>query len=190
MEDMENTVADPTDPTQIEAGEGPDLDEPCARCEELAGQLAAVTAERDALQAQVDKAAALPKAKTAAAPKKARKCGPIGKSDDSDRLTPAELLELIQAASMVEVVFSDGQREIADLAALAISGDAWKLMSHGLKLNLPELELIGPQGTSYHLAGYGLFLDGQQAAWGPCVDPYTIGGGRRYNIRDDVFFPG
>lgn len=152
---------------------------------EVQVQLAAVTAERDALQAAAERASAAPKVARAQSGGKARKVAVMAnpKAD--------ELLEAIAAAETVEVVFSDGARELVQIPALVVSGTVWAKMIGGLALRVPELLVYGPAvgQTSWPLAGYGLFLDGKQAAWAARADVLQIGGGMQVNLRDDVIFP-
>lgn len=152
---------------------------------EAQAQLATVTAERDALQAAVDKAAAAPKVSRSSGAAKARKAGPLQNPGASD------LLDAIAAADAVEVVFSDGRFELLQIPGLVVSGAAWAKVIGGVALRVPELLVHGPAvGTnSWPLAGYGLFLDGKQAAWAPRSDTLLIGGGMQVNLRDDVIFP-
>jgi len=163
------------------------------RCERLIGELAEVTAERDALKAAAEKVAAAPKAKAASALKKPRKIAPLVMKKDQDEansLTSLDLLELIQSAGAVELAFSDGAHEISGIAALVISGDAWSARSNGLALVLPELLVHGPaQGQSaYGLAGYGLLLDGELVAYSARPEVLQIGAGMAVNLAADVIF--
>lgn len=157
---------------------------------------ATLIAERDQLKAALDKAvsaaASAAKVIKSAAPKKPRKVGVLKGNLDAERLPPAELLELVQAASNVLVVFSDGRAEIAGIPALEISGNAWAVKSHGLALVLPELIVNGPAPGSgpYPLAGYGLFLDGELVAYQARPDVLQIGAGQRMNLKDDIIFAG
>jgi hypothetical protein len=155
------------------------------RVETAENEIAVLTAERDALQAVADKAAKAPKVSRAIAGAKPRKVGPLDNPGGSD------LLDAIAAAETVEVVFSDGKFELLQIPALVVSGVAWAKVIGGVALRVPELTLHGPAmgQNPWPLAGYGLFLDGKQAAWAPRPDTLMIGGGMQVNLRDDVIFP-
>jgi hypothetical protein len=155
------------------------------RVETAENEIAVLTAERDALQAVADKAAKAPEVSRAIAGAKPRKVGPLDNPGGSD------LLDAIAAAETVEVVFSDGKFELLQIPALVVSGVAWAKVIGGVALRVPELTLHGPAmgQNPWPLAGYGLFLDGKQAAWAPRPDTLMIGGGMQVNLRDDVIFP-
>lgn len=162
-----------------------DLDDAKTALADALALLETRTAERDALQAQIDAAAAAPKAKRAAPAAKARKAGPM------DNPKADELIAAIGEADLVELVFSDGKNELAGVAALEVSGNAWAKVIGGVALRLPELLVSGAaEGASgWPLKGYALFLDGKQAAWGPRPETLVLGGGRKFNLREDVIFP-
>lgn len=145
-------------------------------------ELAKVTDERDAALAKLAKMDAAPKARSGVA--KARKVGPV-----KDQLSPSELLELIGAANVVELAFSDGKKELS-IPARQISGRAWIVNAVGLKLQLPEFIVEGPDGGAQSLAGYGLFLDGEQVAWAPRPDVMEVVPRRKSDLRHDVVFTG
>lgn len=157
------------------------LDDAVTGLDEVNRQLASVTAERDALKAAAEKAAAAPKSARVQAAK-ARKCGPMDnpKSDD--------LLLAISAAEKVEVVFSDGKAEVAALSALSVSGNAWRKVMNGVQLALPSLIVDGPGPGTLEVAGYGLFLDGKQAGWAARMEVLRIPVGWKLNLTDDVLF--
>lgn len=162
------------------------LDKAEAKLAEVEASMAAMTAERDALQALVDTAAAVPAGKRSTrAAVKARKAGPV------DNPASDALLEAIGAAELVELVFSDGKSELGGLAAIEVSGNAWAKVIGGVALRLPELLVPGAAAgaSGWPLAGYALFLDGKQAAWGPRPETLVLGGGRQFNLREDVIFP-
>lgn len=143
-------------------------------------QLKTMTAERDAAVAQLAKLDAAPKARSGAI--RARKVGPV-----KDKIEPRELLELIGAANVVELAFSDGKKELT-IPARQISGKAWIVTAVGLKLQLPELIVEGPDGGAQSLAGYGLFLDGEQVAWAARPDVIEMVPRRKTDLRHDVVF--
>ena len=120
-------------------------------------------------------------------PAKPRKIGAI---DDDKAIEGDVLQEAIDAADTVEIVFSDGVREVAGLAPVAVSGDAWKQNAPftGLKLTTP-IEIEGPAGdTSVSIAGYALLLDGKQVAWCARDMPVQVAPRQRVSISDDIIF--
>lgn len=150
--------------------------------ETVTGERDAAIAERDALQAKLAKLDAAPRVRSGKA--KARKCGPI----DAGMPAPHDLLAEINAADLVEVVFSDGAVEVG-IPPVLPSGKAWAVTPVGLQLRVPELPVEAPMTGPVKLAGYGLFLDGKQVAWGPRADVLDLMPGRRMDMRHDVVFP-
>lgn len=130
--------------------------------------------------AKLAKLDAAPKAKSGVA--KARKVGPV-----NEVLSPNDLLELIGAAEVVELAFSDGKKELT-IPPRQISGQAWIVNAVGLKLQLPEFIVEGPDGGAQSLAGYGLFLDGEQVAWAARPDVMEVVPRRKSDLRHDVVF--
>ena len=158
------------------------------------GRVDALEAENERLKAQLatSKAAATvlrreAKALKAARPAKARLVAPLA---EDQLLSPDDLLALIGGADIVELVFSNGKREIAGIDPMLISGDAWGIGIAGLQLRVPELMVHGPAGgkAPYLLAGYGLLLDGELAAYGARGDVLAIAPGARMNLAQDVVF--
>lgn len=138
------------------------------------------------LSKKIEGAAAAPKATKGAKPAKARKIGPV-----DDQPASADLLELIGAAETVEVAFSNGKTEIAELAPLVIAGDAWKISLDRVQLNVPgDLIVHGPGGgkPSYSVMGYGLLLDGKLFAYATRSDVLQIGANSQVNLKDDIVF--
>ncbi|WP_408590083.1 hypothetical protein [Novosphingobium sp.] len=141
--------------------------------------LADIAAERDKLQADLEAAARAPQARNGSTTK-------LRKVAVLDNPKPDELLEQIRTADLVEIVFSDGKRELPSIAPRVIEGQAWQVNFIGLALNVPELlvEATGPG----EIAGYALFLDGKQAAWAPRPDLLRVGPGAKMNLQGDVLF--
>jgi hypothetical protein len=148
----------------------------------MTGERDAAIAERDALQAKLAKLDAAPRTRSGKA--KARKCGPI----EAAGFAPHELLAEIGAAELVEIVFSDGAVEVG-IPPVLPSGKAWAVTPVGLQLRVPELPVEAPMAGPVKLAGYGLFLDGEQVAWGPRADVLDVMPGRKMDMRHDVVFP-
>lgn len=158
------------------------------------GRVDALEAENDRLKAQLatSKTAATAlrreaKALKAVKPAKTRAIAPLA---DDAALSPDDLLALIGGAEIVELVFSNGTREIAGIDPMVISGDAWGIGIAGLQLRVPELIVDGPAGRKapYLLAGYGLLLDGELVAYRARGDVLAIAPGARMNLAPDVVF--
>lgn len=166
--------------------------------EKLTKDLGAMTADRDAARAELDVAAKgltkaktdLQKARAKAAPKppRLRAIGPIG--GDTPEPRGQDLLELIGAAETVELVFSDGQRELRGLPSQLIEGDAWALGANGVRLRGIELEVHGPAHGQppIRIVGYGLLLDGEPTAYQARIDVLELQPNGRANLKDDVIF--
>lgn len=162
-------------------------------------ELAAVNAELAKLQAAVKAAKAEPKTERAPKPAKARAvhAGAV-KGDVAAELAelPAgrerheALLEAIRAAETVEIVFGDGKRELGAIDPVRVTGDAWRVSIVGVQLAAPALILHGPQTgkPGFALAGYGLFLDGELAAYADRGGQLTLGGGSSHNVAPDIVF--
>lgn len=157
--------------------------------------LAAVTAERDAATADLAKAskavekgkADLKAARAKAAPKpaKLREIGPVADQPRGD-----DLLTLIGAADTVELVFSDGKREIGKLPPQLIEGDAWAQAANGVRLRGVSLPVYGPahDQPAIRLAGYGLLLDGELTAYAPRIEVLELKASQHADLKDDVIF--
>lgn len=88
----------------------------------------------------------------------------------------AEALEAAFAADTTELVFSDGRREIRELAPLTITGDAWRETPQGRVLNAePMLEPGDCQRESLDLRGFGLLNEaGEQVAYQALPDAIVV----------------
>lgn len=121
--------------------------------------------------------------------RKGRKVGPP-KGETVD-MAPAELIERINDAEEVEIVFSDGENEITGLPPVPVIGNnPWRTTGAGLLLQNTEIELHGPGygQTAYQIAGYGLFLDGKLAAYRQRPDVVNVGVNQTVKLVDDVVF--
>lgn len=166
---------------EFKAGLSPD-DAP-----QLAKRVADLEAERDAAIERAEKAERArdrAKAKVSAgeAPAKLRK---IAAGDD----TVTDIAAAIAAADKVEIVLSDGTREIDGVDPFVVEGEAWKPTPNGLMLSVP-LDLHGPGSgkPAYRIDGYALMLDGKQVAYRQRPDPITVVPGHTYKIEDDIIF--
>lgn len=157
--------------------------------------LAAMAAERDGAAAELaaaNKAVAkgktdLAKARAKAAPKpaKLRAIGPV-----ADQPRGEDLLTLIGAADTVELVFSDGKRELGSLPPQLIEGDAWAMAANGIRLRGVSLPVHGPAHGQppIKLAGYGLVLDGELTAYAARIDVFALQPNAQADLKDDVIF--
>lgn len=174
-----------------------DADAAKARVDELTAQVSTLEQEKGALSDQLDAAktriaelektlAEKPKGKVgkAAEPAKPRKAGPLA---DGKAVTGDALVELLAAADAadVEIVFSDGSREIAGVPPVAVAGDVWRQHPRGLMLREPVVIEGAPQPTQ--LRGYALFVDGKQVAFTP-RDAVALAPGQSVNLENDIYF--
>ncbi|WP_374650319.1 RyR domain-containing protein [Rhizorhabdus sp.] len=114
---------------------------------------------------------------------KRRACGPM------DRVDKATLGELIQSAAH-EVVFSDGQSEIAGLEPVMAKPDAWLRHANGWLFGESVL-VDGPQrgAAPFVVAGFGLFdEEGEQVAYSPLHEPVTVAPGSITEFRRTIIF--
>jgi len=114
-----------------------------------------------------------------------RKLGPL---PESKRLSIDELREDIADADTVEILFSDGKREIKTLGVRRVAGDAWAIRPGGLMLTKP-VELFGGAAGSAPIVvtGYALLLDGELAAY-TARDPLQIPAGGHMRLENDIIF--
>jgi hypothetical protein len=141
-----------------------------------------VVGERDQLAAALNDAVGHIKLIQGDAPGKLRK---VGTFKDQQ---PADDLGVILQSSEVELVFSDGKKEIAGLDPIKVSGaTAWQRRMDKWMLT-QRIVLSGPAGRDqpFNLVGIALLVDGKQIAWGPLPDPILISAGMQAELRDTV----
>jgi len=153
-----------------------------AQLASVSDELADAIAKRDALQAAADAAAAVPRSRASTGSVKLRKVA------DVDNPSTEDLMAAIAAAGTVELLFTDGAREISGMPARVIEGAAWQVSIIGVALALPQLIVTGPGPQIIELKGYALFLDGKQAAWAARPDVLRIAPGATMNLAGDVVF--
>lgn len=172
-------------------GNGMDRDAFVASLNAAADRLEAAEAELKTVSAERDKLKkAVPAATRTKAPK-ARKAAPIELKDGEFGPSAEELLQQVNKAKEVEIVFSDGKQEIVDIPAIGVTGDhPWMITGGRLKLVLNDLTVNGPAdaGESYDIDGYGLLLDGKLAAYGKRMDVAHVGANQQISLKDDVVF--
>lgn len=162
----------------------------------MTDRIARLDTELAAANDELAKAAATlaePKSAPAAKPARARKIDGSAvklKREGAKEERDQELLELIGAAGTVEIAFSNGKTEIAALPPVRIMGNAWRATMVGVQLTIPELLIHGPQpGTGAHaINGYGLYLDGELAAYMERGEQLTVPGGSTQNVAPDIVF--
>jgi hypothetical protein len=116
-----------------------------------------------------------PEARPFGAPKPAK--------SDEQAAERAAALAAAFAADTTELVFSDGRREIRELAPLVITGDAWRDTPNGRVLNAElDLEPGDCQRETMELRGFGL-LDEAGEQVGYCALPDAIVIGRNQHFR-------
>jgi hypothetical protein len=96
----------------------------------------------------------------------------------------AAALEAAFAGDTTELVYSDGKREIRELAPLTITGDAWRETPHGRVLNHEAvLEPGDCQRQEMTLAGFALLNEaGDQVGYCALPDPILIGRNQRFQL--------
>jgi hypothetical protein len=118
---------------------------------------------------------------------KGRTIEPIEYKEGEGPPDATTLLNQIQDANEVEVAFADEGKEVKEVPAEIIHGDdEWVASSIGLTLNTP-IE-IGPFDKSIRVEGYGLFLDGNLAAYQQRFEPLEIPAGRIWKLEGDIVF--
>jgi hypothetical protein len=104
--------------------------------------------------------------------------------NDDQKAARAEALEAAFAADTTELVFSDGRREIRELAPLVITGDAWRQTPQGrvLASEIP-LEPGDCQRDNFELAGFALLNEaGDQVGYCALPDPIVIGRNQTWSL--------
>jgi len=171
---------------QLAAENGARTDTIIELTEKLAAAAASVErleAERDNLEAERDKAIGKYRIAHRRQTGKGRKCAPLDKANDAD-----DVIEAIDGE--VELVFSDGAKEIVGLEPMTVTGSgAWLRHPNGVLLK-DRVILGGPAAgeRAYSLAGIGLYVDGRQVAWCQLHDPIAIPAGGTAELRDSIIF--
>lgn len=164
-----------------------------ADVERLDATVAELTAERDTLKRQLGaQKANVTKARNQLADVIAdytpRAIGPLDADGDDEPLSAADLLALAQSADRIEIAFSDGKQESAP--PVVVAANALAARRGQLRLTLPSLLVHGPeQGQPGRvIAGFALFLDGEQVAWRARYEPLRIGAGQQVEMAGEVIF--
>lgn len=119
---------------------------------------------------------------------KSRKIGPVGDGLTGDALTEA-LTKADQGGKKVEIVLSDGTREITGIAPIVVTGDVWRDHTLG-KMLRDAVTVHGPANGQggYAIDGYALLIDGKQVAYCKRSDVINVATGSTVNIADDIYF--
>lgn len=147
----------------------------------LRAEVVEQTTALNAAAASLTKAKAAVKERTVRAPK-ARKAGPVDAPFTRD-----ELRALVSGGDEVEVVFSDGTHELLSLPCIVVPANAWRMTSLGLLLDTP-IELAPKGGQPVEVAGFALFVGGEQVAFHRRSDPLRIGAGGKLRLAEDIYF--
>lgn len=118
---------------------------------------------------------------------KPREVGPLGAKDAE---AAAELIgEAI--AGEVELVASDGERELTDLAPQIVVGrEAWRPVSGGRLQLIPGLLLEAGEidAPGIEVIGFGMFAAGEQIGWCPLVEPITVPRQSQVRVDNSIAF--
>lgn len=98
----------------------------------------------------------------------ARKIGALPPpADDAARDAQRAAIDAAIAAGPVTLVFSDGRKEVRELAPLIVTGEAWRRRAHGLVLQVrPTLEPGDMARPKVDVAGVALLDEaGAQVGW-------------------------
>lgn len=150
--------------------------------ETLRAELVEQTKALDAANASLTKAAATIKERTVRPPR-ARRAGPL-----DEPLSREALRDRLANADDVEIVFSDGARELLDVASIDIAGPVWRESSLGLLLDKPVDVKAPHDNPPVTIAGVALFIDGKQAAYQRRSDPLTVPAGQCVRLENDIIF--
>jgi hypothetical protein len=172
-----------------------DIGERSARVAELEGLPqgvdpdvhAAVVTERDNLAAELDKVVAKYQVERRKHSGKGRSIGMMTRPVDAEKHA-AVVADALQG--QVELVFSDGKKEITGLDPLLVSGAAaWLRHSTGWLLK-DRVPLGGPAAGDrpFEVRGVGLLVDGKQLAWCQLHDAVTVAAGGTVELRDSIIF--
>lgn len=97
-------------------------------------------------------------------------------ADDRERHRRAVRLEDALRNGPTTIVFSDGKREIRELAPLIVTGDAWRRNAQGEELKAePLLEPGDMTKPIVTIAGFGLLDEaGEQVGWRQLPEPIEV----------------
>lgn len=99
-----------------------------------------------------------------------------------------DLVDLIEDADDVQILFSDGRQELAGIPPASISGKAWRAENGRVILTAPSLEVTGGGTNVQQLVAYALMIDGEIVAVKDRPEPLSIRPGQKYQLANDVIF--
>lgn len=186
VEELEGQVATLTQ----ERDAAPPLGSP--QLAELEAQVATLQGERDTAVAQVAKLTraaktSVTKGENASKPRK------LGLMKEGGALTGealnAALAEAEEDEDKIEIVISDGTREILGIPPIVVTGDVWRDHTRGKMLRDPVL-VHGPQrgASPFAIDGYALLIDGKQVAYTKRPDVINVGADQQVSLADDIYF--
>jgi hypothetical protein len=121
-----------------------------------------------------------------------RKIGPLpAPKSEEEAVSRREALAAALAGDFVDVVASDGKREIVGLAPQRVSGDAWQARAGGFLLAMPAIhdgaDLDKPEVI---VRGYGLFdaAGDQVPVYCEAREPIRVGKGQRTKVENTIIF--
>jgi len=97
-------------------------------------------------------------------------------ADDAERRAAGERFEKAIYGGPTTLVFSDGKREIRELAPLIVDGGAWRSSARGHLLDHEPLLEPGEMAKPLvEIAGFGLLDEaGRQVGWCPLPEPIVV----------------
>lgn len=153
------------------------------KIEDLQAELAATKRQLAAQKGQVTKARNEIASLEAELPEKPRKIeGPKA------AFPAAELMDLIEDADDIQLLFSDGKAELAGVAPKKIDAAAWRRNGDRVLLMVPSITISSVADRPQQLVAYALMLDGEIVAVRPRHDPLTVKPNQRMELAGDVIF--
>jgi hypothetical protein len=121
----------------------------------------------------------------------ARPCGPLKRPANADEAAArrARIAEAL-ASDHVDVVASDGRKEIVELNPVRVNGNAWRERSDGFLLTLPlDHEPGDIKRPEVVVRGYGLFdAGGEQIGWRALPEPVRVPKNQRVRVESAAIF--
>jgi hypothetical protein len=104
-----------------------------------------------------------------------------------ESLAREELQFRLAGEELIEIVLSDGAREVAGIDPIVVSGDVWREHPLGLLLREP-VTIEGPAPAGATIAGYGLLIGGKVVAYTERSEPLKVTPGQKMSLADDIYF--
>lgn len=181
MTDAPTTTREQELQEEFKAGLDPDA------VPQLATRIATIEAERDAEKARADRAerardSVKAKLSKGEVPAKPRKLEPM----DGDAIGAA-IDDAVESGRKVEIAFSDGKKELTQIAPVVVEGAAWREHARGRMLSEP-VTLSNSGDTSVAVHGYALLIEGKQVAYQTRSDALNVAPGQKVNLDNDIVF--